>query len=96
MIAQTTRAILLAMVTLATRAGLLGSSATSRGSAVAGLYFAGRISDVARHGVHRRFTFAGGEHALEELHRGKMARPKAHVQESIARYLAELRRASSI
>jgi hypothetical protein len=47
MTAQTTRAILFAMATLATRTGFLVSSATSRGSAVSGLYLARRINDVA-------------------------------------------------
>ena len=47
MTAQTTRAILFAMATLATRTGFLASNATSRGSAVSGLYLARRINDVA-------------------------------------------------
>jgi hypothetical protein len=47
MTVQTTRAILFAMATLATRTGFLASSATSRGSAVSGLYLARRINDVA-------------------------------------------------
>lgn len=47
MIAQTTRAILFAMATLAKRTGFLASNATSRGSALSGLYLARRINDVA-------------------------------------------------
>ncbi len=47
MIAQTTRAILLAMATLATRTGFLAKRATRRGSAVSGLCLARRIRDVA-------------------------------------------------
>ena len=43
MIAQTTRAILFAMATLATRTGFLASNARRRGSAVSGLYLARRI-----------------------------------------------------
>lgn len=47
MIAQTTRAILLAMATLATRAGLRASKARRRGSAASGLCRARRIREVA-------------------------------------------------
>lgn len=47
MIAHTTRAILFAMATLATRAGFLASNARRRGSAASGLCLARRIREVA-------------------------------------------------
>lgn len=47
MIAQTTRAILFAMATLATRAGLRASNAIRCGSVVSGLCLARRINEVA-------------------------------------------------
>ena len=52
MMAQAIRAILLAMATLATRAGFLANRATSRGSTVSGLCLARRIEEaLERRGI---------------------------------------------